>query len=333
MRVCVTGGAGFIGSHIVYCLLMEGYDVSIVDDFSNSSRRVIDRLRSMTGKEPQVIECDVADSNTINALKDADAVIHLAGLKSVAESVAQPMKYYETNVVKTMKLLNMMKLCKVNNIIFSSSATVYGRDATPATEETTKSPQNAYARSKSIVEDILMDVSAAEENKEGLNVAVLRYFNPVGAHPSGLIGEVPNGPPNNLMPYMTQTAAGIREKLTVFGDDYDTPDGTAMRDYIHVMDLAEAHVAVLKSMMGKMDRVTYNVGTGNPVSVKEIVEAFKTNACGIPVGKGPRRDGDVPVSFADCTRIQNEIQWQPKRTLVDMCVDSWNFQKNNPGGI
>lgn len=333
--ILITGGTGYIGSHIAVELLEAGEKVVLVDNLSNSSKRVVDRIQSLTGEKVEFVQGDIDQPGTMGyALENfgkIDTVIHLAGFKSVAEAVKMPMKYYENNVVNTIKMLKVMKQHDVKEIIFSSSATVYGSPSTmPITEATPKNPLNAYAASKSMVEDILRDLVNTEDF---WNVGVLRYFNPVGAHPSGMIGEVPNGVPNNLMPYMTQTAMGMRGELSVYGKDYDTADGTAVRDYIHVVDLARAHLSLLRRMRETIGYRVYNIGTGKGTSVQEMVDAFCQNAEPIRYRYEDRRPGDVEICFADCTKAQNELKWEPLYGIEEMCRDSYNFQMKNKGGI
>lgn len=333
--VLVTGGAGFIATHTDIELLNKGYDVISVDNYGNSSPVALERVEQITGKPVKRYDGDVRDEalmERVFAENNIDWVIHFAGLKAVGESVAKPIEYYDNNLYSTLVLLKVMKKHNVKKIIFSSSATVYGTPKElPITEETpTGGTTNPYGTSKLFQEQILRDVHVADPS---WTIVLLRYFNPVGAHESGLIGENPNGIPNNLMPFVCQTAAGIRKELQVFGDDYDTPDGTGVRDYIHVCDLASGHAAALAWMNGREGVEVFNLGTGKGTSVLEIITAFG-RACGkeIPYVIDPRRPGDVTSNYADCTKARELMGWEAKFDIDDMCRDSWNWQSKNPNG-
>jgi UDP-glucose 4-epimerase len=335
MRVLVTGGAGYIGSHTVVVLAAAGHQPVIVDNFGNSKPAVVDRLTTLIGSAPEVHRFDLTDRAATEALfaeQPFDAVIHFAGLKAVAESVARPLDYYRNNLDSTLSLLTAMQRHQVWRLVFSSSATVYGGDATvPMHEELPVSAANPYGWSKAMNEQVLRDVALTDTN---WRIAVLRYFNPCGAHPSGLIGEDPTGIPNNLMPYIAQVAAGRQPLLKIFGDDYPTPDGTAIRDYIHVEDLAAGHLAAL----GRLDGVTeglrvWNLGTGQGSSVLEVLHAFE-QACGrsLPYEIVERRPGDVAVSYADVTRATAELGWRAEHGIDRICADHWRWQSANPAG-
>ena len=335
MAILVTGGAGFIGSHTVVELQNAGYDVVVVDNLVNSSRKSLERVEKITGKEVTFYEADINDAAALNEIfekESIDSVIHFAGLKAVGESVAKPLEYYMNNISGSLTLFDVMRNHGVKNIIFSSSATVYGDPAfVPITEECPKGQcTNPYGWSKSMLEQILTDLHTADSE---WNVVLLRYFNPVGAHKSGTIGENPKGIPNNLMPYITQVAVGKLECLGVFGDDYDTPDGTGVRDYIHVVDLALGHVKALKKIEEKAGVKVYNLGTGNGYSVLDMVKAFG-KACGkeIPYQIKARRPGDIASCYADPTKAKEELGWVAERGLDEMCEDSWRWQSNNPEG-
>lgn len=331
MNILLTGGAGFIGSHTIVELYAAGHDVVVVDNLVNSKASVLDSVKEITGREVPFYEADVRDAAAMTKIfveNKIDAVIHFAGLKAVGESVAKPLEYYENNMGATFVLIDVMRTHGCKNIIFSSSATVYGDPAIiPITEECPKGQcTNPYGKTKSMLEDVLSDVQKADNE---WNVVLLRYFNPIGAHKSGLIGENPNGIPNNLMPYITQTAIGIREELGVFGDDYDTPDGTGVRDYIHVCDLAAGHVAALQAIERKCGLEVYNLGTGHGYSVLDVVKAFeKANGLKVPYAIKPRRPGDVATCYCDPSKAKNELGWEARYGIEDMCRDSWNFQKN-----
>lgn len=331
MNILLTGGAGFIGSHTIVELFNAGHDVVVVDNLCNSKAEVMDKVKEITGRKVPFYEADVRDKNAMNKIFEEnkiDAVIHFAGLKAVGESVAKPLEYYENNMGNTFTLIEVMRQHGCKNIIFSSSATVYGDPAIiPITEECPKGQcTNPYGKTKSMLEDVLSDVQKADPE---WNVVLLRYFNPIGAHKSGLIGENPNGIPNNLMPYITQTAIGIREELGVFGNDYDTHDGTGVRDYIHVCDLATGHVAALQAIERKCGLAVYNLGTGHGYSVLDVVNAFeKANGLKVPYSIKPRRPGDVATCYCNPEKAKRELGWEAKYGIEDMCRDSWNFQKN-----
>ncbi|MDO4797803.1 MAG: UDP-glucose 4-epimerase GalE [Coriobacteriales bacterium] len=337
--VLVTGGCGFIGSHTVVKLLEGGYQVVIVDDLSNSSEKVLGRIDQIVGGDAaQNLTFYRADVNDRSALEEIfgengiDAVIHFAGFKAVGESVQKPIEYYANNIGNTLTLVDVMREHDCKSIIFSSSATVYGDpDALPLTEDSPKKPAtNPYGWTKWMIEEILGSLVVADPQ---WNVVLLRYFNPIGAHPSGLMGEDPKGIPNNLLPYVAQVAVGRRDAVHVFGNDYDTPDGTGVRDYIHVMDLAAGHVAALAWMAGRTGREVFNLGTGTGTSVLEIIKAFSA-ACGrdLPYVIEPRRAGDVTANWADCTKAREQLGWEAEFGIADMCRDSWNWQSHNPNG-
>ncbi len=335
MAILVTGGAGYIGSHTCIELINAGYEVVVVDNLYNSSKESLKRVGAIVGQEIKFYEADIRDAAAMKNVFDnekIEAVIHFAGLKAVGESVAKPMEYYDNNINGTLVLCNAMKEAGVKNIIFSSSATVYGDPAfIPITEECPKGQcTNPYGWTKSMLEQILTDIHTSDNE---WNVVLLRYFNPVGAHKSGTIGEDPKGIPNNLMPYITQVAVGKRECLGVFGNDYDTHDGTGVRDYIHVVDLADGHVKALKKIEEKAGVCVYNLGTGNGYSVLDMVKAFG-KACGheIKYEIKERRPGDIATCYADPTKAKNELGWEAKRGLDEMCEDSWRWQSNNPNG-
>ncbi len=328
MSILVTGGAGYIGSHTCVELLTEGYDVIIVDNFSNSGPDTVNRIEEITSKKVKTYDINLLDSSrleTVFAENNIEAVIHFAGLKAVGESVEKPLHYYETNIGSTIQLCKTMEKYGVYKLVFSSSATVYGLpEQVPIEENAPLKAVNPYGNTKIIIEDMLRDLATSNNN---WRMSLLRYFNPIGAHKSGLIGEEPSGIPNNLMPYITQVAAGVREQLSVFGDDYPTKDGTCIRDYIHVVDLALGHLQALKKIETYTGVQAYNLGTGTGYSVLEVVDAFE-KATGITIPKkiGPRRPGDAPVSYADPTKARTELQWEAKRTLIEMCEDSWRWQ-------
>ena len=333
--VLLAGGAGYIGSHTAVELLAAGYDVVIADNYSNSCPEAVKRVEEISGKSVRTYECDIKDSAELDRIfseNSIDAVIHFAGLKAVGESVAKPVLYYRNNIDTTLSLLESMERAGVKRIIFSSSATVYGEEnPVPYTEEMPRGTcTNPYGWTKVMMEQILED--AARADKE-LAVVLLRYFNPIGAHPSGRIGEDPQGIPNNLMPYVSQVAVGRREKLTIFGNDYDTPDGTARRDYIHVVDLAKGHVKAIGYVLEHSGVEVFNLGTGTPYSVTEIVDTFeKVNGVPVPHVYGERRPGDLPESYANADKALAVLGWQTEKDLSDMCRDAWNWQKNNPNG-
>ncbi|EWT07513.1 UDP-galactose-4-epimerase [Intrasporangium chromatireducens Q5-1] len=335
MRVLVSGGAGYIGSHTVVQLVAAGHEVVIVDNFANSKPSVVNRLEALTGEHLPVHSFDLTDHDKTEHLfahEDIDAVIHFAGLKAVGESVEMPLEYYENNLGSTFSLVRAMQRHGVDKLVFSSSATVYGLDQEAATEDRSTSATNPYGWTKVMQEQILRDIAVA---KPSMRFALLRYFNPVGAHASGTIGEDPQGPPNNLVPYIAQVAVGRREKLQVFGDDYPTADGTPLRDYIHVEDLAAGHLAALTRLSTTAEPVsTWNLGTGRGTSVFEMLHAFE-RAVGreLPYEVVGRRAGDVAVSFADPSKANAELGWRATRTIDDMCVDTWRWQSQNPKGF
>lgn len=334
MAVLVTGGAGYIGSHTVVELLNNNYDVVIVDNYSNSKPEVLNRIKSITGKEVTFYEADLLDKPALEVIfekETIDSVIHFAGYKAVGESVAMPINYYHNNITGTLMLLEVMKANNVKKIVFSSSATVYGmNNVSPLTEDMPTSATNPYGYTKVMIEQILQDVHVSDNEWD---MALLRYFNPIGAHESGLIGEDPSGIPNNLMPYITQVAVGKRPQLSVFGNDYDTPDGTGVRDYIHVVDLAKGHLKALESFEKLSGVGIYNLGTGVGYSVLDLVHNFeKANDLSIPYTIVDRRPGDIGTCYADASRASELLNWQTEKDLEDMCRDSWNWQKNNPNG-
>src|SRR6476619_1188096 len=335
MRVLVSGGAGYIGSHTVLQLIAAGHDVLVVDNFANAKPAVVNRLEALSGRHLPVHAFDLRDADKTEQLfthEQLDAVIHFAGLKAVGESVEKPLEYYENNLGSTFSLVRAMKRHDVRKLVFSSSATVYGATPTvPMTEDAPTSATNPYGWTKGMSEQILSDVSAAEPD---WRIALLRYFNPVGAHASGTIGEDPQGIPNNLMPFIAQVAVGRRDRLSVFGDDYDTPDGTALRDYIHVEDLAAGHVAALNKLAATDRPVsTWNLGTGRGTSVLEMLAAF-SRAVGreLPHEVVGRRAGDIAVSYADPSHANAELGWKADRSIDDMCADQWHWQRDNPVG-
>ena len=334
MKVLLTGGAGYIGSHTAVEMLNAGYDVVIADNFDNSSPKVIDRIEKITGKRPALYELDVADGAAVDAMfaaEDFDAVVHFAGLKAVGESCAIPVRYYRNNIDTTLTLLEAMQKYGVDNFVFSSSATVYGiPEEVPLREGMPTSCTNPYGWTKYMNEQILTDAAAADKN---LSVVLLRYFNPIGAHQSGLIGENPNGIPNNLMPYITQVAVGKLERLGVFGNDYPTPDGTGGRDYIHVVDLARGHLKAIEYAAEHKGTEIFNLGTGTGYSVLDIVKAFiRVNDVDIPYDIKPRRPGDIAECYADPAKAKEGLGWTAEYGIDEMCRDSWNWQKNNPKG-
>ncbi len=334
-RVLVTGGCGYIGSHTVVELQKNGFDVVIVDNLSNSKKAVLDRIQQITGTKPTVYKVDMTDKAALRGVFEKEKfsdVIHFAGLKAVGESVRKPLEYYRNNLDSTMNLLELMREFGVKNIVFSSSATVYGNPATvPITEDFPLSCTNPYGQTKLMIEYILKDLYKADAS---FNIALLRYFNPIGAHPSGLIGEDPNGIPNNLVPYITQVAVGKLERLNVFGNDYPTRDGTGVRDYIHVVDLAKGHLAALKKLSENCGLVIYNLGTGNGYSVLEVLNAFsETVGRPLPYVIAPRRAGDIAECYADPTKAYKELGWKAELDLKNMAEDSWRWQKNNPDGL
>lgn len=335
MAILVTGGTGFIGSHTCVELQNAGYDVVVLDNLSNSSEKSLERVEAITGKKVTFYKGDILDRDILNTIfknEKIDSCIHFAGLKAVGESVEKPWEYYHNNITGTLTLVDVMRQNNCKNIIFSSSATVYGDPAEiPITENCPKGQcTNPYGWTKSMLEQILSDMQKADPE---WNVILLRYFNPIGAHPSGTMGENPNGIPNNLMPYITQVAIGKREELGVFGNDYDTHDGTGVRDYIHVVDLANGHVKALKKIEDNAGLCIYNLGTGTGYSVLDIVKNFEeANDIKIPYSIKPRRAGDVAVCYSNAAKAEAELGWTAKYGIKEMCRDSWNWQKNNPNG-
>lgn len=335
-NILVTGGTGFIGSETAIALLENGYRPILVDNLSNSKEEVVDRIETITGTRPVFYKadcCDLAAFRDVFEKETIDGVIHFAGLKAVGESVSKPIEYYSNNLESTLNLLLLMQEFGVKNLVFSSSATVYGvpKRVPLKEEDPVGNATNPYGETKIMIERILEDAQKADPS---LNIALLRYFNPIGAHPSGLLGEDPNGIPNNLMPYICQVAVGKRKELHVFGDDYPTRDGTGIRDYIHVFDLAEGHVATLKRLEDKPGLVVYNLGTGKGTSVLELVHAFEeANGIKVPYVIEPRRSGDVAENFADVAKAEKELHWRSRFNVVDACKDAYRFQKKNPNGI
>lgn len=334
MAVLVTGGAGYIGSHTVVELLNEGHEVVIVDDFSNSKPEVLNRIKTIAKKDFKFYEANLLDKAAITEIfekETIDSVIHFAGFKAVGESVEKPVEYYHNNITGTLMLLEVMKEHGVKNLVFSSSATVYGmNNPSPLTENLPTSATNPYGYTKVMIEQILRDVYVSDNE---WNIALLRYFNPIGAHASGLIGEDPSGIPNNLMPYITQVAVGKLPELSVFGDDYDTPDGTGVRDYIHVVDLAKGHLKALESFTDHKGVGTYNLGTGIGYSVLDLVKNFqRANDILIPYQIVERRPGDVATCYADASLAKEVLGWSAEKNLEDMCRDSWKWQSQNPNG-
>lgn len=333
--ILVTGGAGFIGSHTSVELLEAGYDIVIVDNFSNSKPEALNRIKKITGKDFKFYEADLLDLDAMNKIfseNKIDAVIHFAGLKAVGESVQKPVEYYHNNITGTLMLIKAMKASNVKKIVFSSSATVYGMyNKAPYVEDMPTSATNPYGYTKVMIEQILKDVYVSDNE---WSVSLLRYFNPIGAHKSGLIGEDPNGIPNNLLPYIAQVAVGKLERLGVFGDDYDTPDGTGVRDYIHVVDLATGHLAAVKYVLEHTGVEAVNLGTGKGSSVMEVLHSFE-KACGkeLPYKIMPRRAGDIATCYADTKKAKELFGWEAKYTLDEMTADGWNFTKNNPNGL
>lgn len=335
MTILVTGGAGFIGSHTVVELQNAGYDVVVLDNLSNASEAALERVEAITGKTVKFYKADIRDREALEEIftrESIDCCIHFAGLKAVGESVQKPWEYYENNISGTLILVDVMRKHGVKNIIFSSSATVYGDPAEiPITEKCPKGQcTNPYGWTKSMLEQILTDIQKADPE---WNVILLRYFNPIGAHKSGTMGENPNGIPNNLMPYITQVAVGKLKELGVFGNDYDTPDGTGVRDYIHVVDLAIGHVKALKKIEEKAGLCIYNLGTGHGYSVLDIVRNFEeASGVKIPYVIKERRAGDIATCYSDATKAKEELGWVAERGIKEMCEDSWRWQKNNPNG-
>ena len=336
MSILITGGAGFIGSHTCVELLEAGYDVVVIDNLVNSSEKSLAVAEQLTGKKVAFYKGDVANTKLLNKIFDENKItgcIHFAGLKAVGESVVKPLEYYRNNMMTTLNLLEVMGQHNVKNIIFSSSATVYGQAAEmPITEEAPKLPcTNPYGWTKSMIEQILMDLHTSDNS---WNIILLRYFNPLGAHPSGLMGENPNGIPNNLMPYITQVASGKLKELGIFGNDYDTPDGTGVRDYIHVVDLARGHVKALAKLQESCGLKIYNLGTGKGYSVLDVVKTFeRVNGIRIPYSIKPRRPGDIAICYCSPEKAKQELAWVAEYNLEDMCRDAWNWQQRNPKGF
>lgn len=334
MKILVTGGAGYIASHTNLELLKGGYEVVAVDNFHNSSMESVKRVEKLTGKKISFYEMDLLDKETLRevfAKEKVEAVIHFAGLKAVGESVSMPLKYFKNNISGTINLLEVMDEFDVKNLAFSSSATVYGDPATvPVTEEFPLSVTNPYGRTKLIIEEMLRDIAKADST---WNIAILRYFNPIGAHESGDIGEDPNGIPNNLVPYIAKVASGALDIIHVFGNDYETPDGTGVRDYIHVVDLALGHIKAIEKLLKNPGLVTYNLGTGVGYSVMDIIENYE-KACGkkLPYVIDPRRPGDVAETYADPTKAKEELGWLAVRGIDKMCEDTYRWQRKNPNG-
>ena len=331
----VTGGAGYIGSHTLIELINNNFEVVVIDNLANSSRESLRRVEQIAGYEIPFIEADVRDQSALDDIfttYDIDSVIHFAGLKAVGESVAKPLEYYDNNLVSTLALLEAMRKHSVKQLVFSSSATVYGSPSELPLRETSTvgvGLTNPYGKTKYMIEQIVQDYCAADPAFEAI---ILRYFNPIGAHQSGQIGEDPNGIPNNLLPYVAQVAVGKLQSVGVFGDDYDTPDGTGVRDYIHVVDLARGHVAALQHM--KDGANVYNLGTGSGTSVLEIIKAF-SKACGrdLPYDIKPRRAGDIAACYADCSKAERELGWRAELSIEQACADSWRWQSQNPNGF
>ena len=334
MSILVTGGAGYIGSHTVVELIKLGKEVVIVDNLSNSSILVLDRIEEITGKRPTFYELDVADKAALRSVfekESIEAAIHFAGYKAVGESVEKPVMYYENNIMSTLALVEVMAEFGIKKIVFSSSATVYGlNNPSPLVENMPTSATNPYGYTKVMLEQILRDLEVSDKE---WSVALLRYFNPIGAHESGLIGEDPAGIPNNLMPFIAQVAVGKRAELSVFGNDYDTVDGTGVRDYIHVVDLALGHIKALEKISDTTGVYTYNLGSGQGTSVLELVQAFeKVNGVKVPYKIVDRRPGDVATCYANADKALAELNWKTEKTIEDMCRDTWNWQSKNPNG-
>ena len=334
MKILVTGGAGYIGSHTCVELLNAGDEVIVVDNLANSKMESLNRVEEITGKKLKFYQVDLLDKEKLESVfkeNEIDAVIHFAGLKAVGESVSMPLQYYHNNITGTLILCEVMQKFEVKKLVFSSSATVYGmNNVSPLTEDLPLSTTNPYGSTKMMIEFILRDLYASDKD---WSIALLRYFNPIGAHESGKIGEDPNGIPNNLMPYITQVAVGKLEKLTIYGDDYDTPDGTGVRDYIHVVDLAKGHLKALEKIETDTGIGAYNLGTGIGYSVLDVVNSFeKATGIKIPYTISSRRPGDIGTCFADATKALNVLDWKAAYSLEEMCRDSWNWQVNNPKG-
>jgi len=334
MPILITGGSGYIGSHTCVELLNAGYDIVVVDNLLNSSLESLQRVREITGKDLKFYPVDLLDREGLDNVfleNKIDAVIHFAGLKAVGESVSEPLRYYHNNITGTLVLCEMMRHYGVTRMVFSSSATVYGMpDQMPITEDLPLQAMNPYGRTKQMIEDILRDLYISDPT---WSTALLRYFNPIGAHPSGRIGEDPNGIPNNLMPYITQVAVGKLQELRIFGADYPTHDGTGVRDYIHVVDLAKGHLSALNQVMHTTGVHAYNLGTGQGYSVLDMVAAFeKVSGRSIPYALVQRRPGDAAISYADVTKAKEELGWKAEKGIEQMCEDSWRWQSNNPNG-
>ncbi|MCF0228433.1 MAG: UDP-glucose 4-epimerase GalE [Parasporobacterium sp.] len=334
MKILVTGGAGYIGSHTVLELLNAGYETVVVDNLCNASKESLSRVAQITGRTAVFYEADIRDEDALTEIfekEKPEAVIHFAGLKAVGESVAKPLMYYDNNIAGTVNLLNVMNASGCRKIVFSSSATVYGKpESVPIREDFPLSATNPYGRTKLMIEEILGDLYVSDDSWD---IILLRYFNPIGAHESGLIGEDPEGIPNNLLPYVAKVAVGKLERVNVFGNDYDTPDGTGVRDYIHVVDLAIGHVKAVEKIKEHPGLKVYNLGTGNGYSVLDIINAF-SEACGhqVPYVIGPRRPGDIDMCYADPEKAFKELGWKAERDLAAMCADSWRWQSSNPDG-
>lgn len=334
MAILVTGGAGYIGSHTCIELINAGYDIVVLDSFINSKKEALERVQTITGKDFPIYDVDLLQYEELKQLFEKhtfEAVIHFAGLKAVGESVEKPLDYYHNNLTGTLHLCKVMKEFGVKKMVFSSSATVYGMpERVPITEDFPLQATNPYGRTKLMIEEILNDLFVSDHE---WSIALLRYFNPIGAHPSGLIGEDPNGIPNNIMPYITQVAVGKLKELRVFGNDYPTVDGTGVRDYIHVVDLAQGHVKALENVLKSTGAEAYNLGTGRGYSVLELVSAFeKATGVKIPYKIVDRRPGDVAICYADPTKAKNELGWVATRGIEDMCRDAWRWQSQNPNG-
>lgn len=336
MKILVTGGAGYIGSHTCVRLLDSGHELFVIDDLSNSNSESLQRVQQLTGKSLRFFQFSLADETQLSGLFsdfDFDAVIHFAAFKAVSGSIAEPLEYYRNNVSGTLSLMKAMQTAGCKNLVFSSSATVYGQcDVQPIDEsQPTTAAETPYGWTKLMSEQIMRDTFASDSD---WNISLLRYFNPVGAHPSGEIGEDPNGIPNNLLPFVTKVAIGQLPKLSVFGDDYETPDGSCVRDYIHVVDLARAHVLAVEQLATDPGLVTYNLGTGQGTSVLEMVDTFqKATGVSLNFEIAPRRPGDVVVAYADPTKAQRELGWRSELNVEDMCRDGWNWQQQNPNGF
>jgi UDP-glucose 4-epimerase len=335
MSILVTGGAGYIGSHACVELLNSGYDIVVIDNYSNSKPESLDRVMELTGHRFKCYAMDILDIENVYKVfreNDIEAVMHFAGFKAVGDSVRHPLKYYHNNILGTVGLCRIMQDFKVKKLVFSSSATVYGiSDQMPIREDSPLKAMNPYGRTKLMIEEILEDIYWSDHQ---WSIAALRYFNPVGAHASARLGEDPNGIPSNLMPYMTQVAVGKLEKLHIYGADYNTPDGTGVRDYIHVVDLAQGHVKAIEKILGSTGFEAYNLGTGIGCSVLDMVGAFeKATGQRIPYCIGDRRPGDIAICYADPTKAERELGWRAQKSIQQMCEDAWRWQKNNPNGF